>query len=326
LTGSQALPVRKVTYDTATGLPTSTADLTTAGASAASITTGYDTWGRTVSYRDAATGAVPTTTAYDPAGRISSVTDAQGSSTYGYGVDANGATERRGLVTSLTVSGIGTFAGAYNSLGNLALQKLPGGFQQQTKYDSGGQATDLTYLGPDNTGNTVPWLGWHQGNDALGRVRHEDTPSGGAFTGALGTAKAHHRVYNYDPAGRLIMVRDRTNPTTGSLDATAAACETRTYEFDRDGNRKGSAINAATDTGACTTSNHISTTTSTFDKADRITDTGYTYDALGRTLTIPATPAGAAPPRLLRRRHGAHHQHRYNNPDVRAGPRRETPG
>jgi large repetitive protein len=299
LTGTQPLPTRKITYDGATGLPTTLADLTSGGTTAADIVSGYDSWGRVTSYRDGASGATATTTQYDSAGRPLTVTDAKGSTTYGYGTDANGAVERRGMATSLAVSGVGTFTGAYDVSGNLVLQKLPGGFQQSTTYDSAGEVTGLTYSGPDSAGNTVPWLGWDQGNDGLGRVRHEDNPSGGAFTGALGSANAHRRVYTYDAAGRLTMVRDRTNPGTGSLDSTSTPCRTRVYTFNRNGNRIKLNDSSPTSTGACstdTTTPGSSSTTSVYDVADRIKDSGYTYDNLGRTLTVPATatPTGTA--------------------------------
>ncbi|HET9654968.1 MAG TPA: RHS repeat-associated core domain-containing protein, partial [Kineosporiaceae bacterium] len=294
LTGTQAIPTRKTSYDPVTGLPTTVADLNSSGATVADIVTGYDSWGRQTSYRDAAPGATATATVYDASGRVSSVTDAKGTTTYGYGADANTAVERRGRPTSITVTGVGTFTGAYNALGQLTLQKLPGGFQQTTKYDNAGVPLQLTYSGPDATGATVPWLGWWHNNDALGRVRHEDNPAGGVFTGALGSANAHNRIYTYGRGNRLTDVRDRTNPTTGSLDATGAACQTRVYTYSRNGNRTKYVVNNPTATGGCSTTNPATTSTWTYDTADRVTNTGYTYDTLGRTLTIPATTTGAA--------------------------------
>lgn len=296
LSGSQDLPTRKITYNASTGLATALSDLNSSGVTTADVVTGYDTWGRIISYRDAAPGAVATTTAYDAMARLTGITDAQGTTSYGYGTDANGKTERRGMPTSLNVSGVGTFTGGYDGNGNLSLQTMPGSLRQTIMYDSGGQATSETYYGPDSGGNSISWVGWHEMNDAAGRVRRDDDPSGASFTGATGSANAHRRVYTYNPSGRLTEVRDRTNPTTGSLDASTSLCQTRVYAYDRDGNRSSYTVNAPTNTGGCTTTNPATTTTYSYDSADRIAGSGYTYDTLGRTASFPAsdTPSGVA--------------------------------
>ncbi len=81
------------------------------------------------------------------AGSVASVTDAKGTNTYGYGTDANGKTERRGMPTRLNVSGLGEFTAAYDEYGQLEYEELPGGVRKMTEYDGAGEPTGLTYAG-----------------------------------------------------------------------------------------------------------------------------------------------------------------------------------
>lgn len=181
----------------------------------------------------------------------------------------------------------------------------------------------------------APWIGWSQANDVEGRVRAEWTPDGlslDAPTGAAGElpvtgqATGYARVYSYDRAERLTRVLDFTRTDAGGVspptaeDGTPAAaeetlpCVARTYEFDTRGQRKKLTSTAGpttgTTAGTCpdTTGTPVGWTRSaTYDTADRpltgtsnqtgTTATGsYTYDALGRQLSIPAvdTPAFTA--------------------------------
>jgi RHS repeat-associated protein len=80
-------------------------------------------------------------------------------------------------------------------------------------------------------------------------------------------------------------VDDTLHTGTGG---TTASCTRRTYTFDTRSNR----TSLATTTPATTcSSTGGSTVTSSFDQGDRTTTTGYTYDTIGRTLTVPASDA-----------------------------------
>lgn len=323
LTGSAAstaVPGVKYGYDPATGAETSVASFTTAdvltGATSGAITTGYDAWNRITRYTDA-NGSTTTTTYVTPgrlgAGAAAVITDSKGTTTYAYGTDANGRTEYRSMATSLALSGVGSYAAAYDADGAMTSQTMPGGLRQEISYDTAGEPTGLAFTGPvtvneddgSTTTTTDTWLAWTQDNDVTGSVRHEWTPTVNAPVAGESTPvdpdatatgpTAYDRSYSYDQAGRLLRVADRTAGTSGvALDETGAAatCQVREYTFDRNGNRTRLATSNGT-TGTCPAPGSTSGTvrTWTYDSADRTTGTGYTYDSLGRTLAIPAVDA-----------------------------------
>ena len=303
---------KDTTYDPVTGLATVATALNANGTTASSATTGYDGWGRPVTYK--LSGESETTTTYNAAGDAAQVVDGNGTTTYTYGgVDATGAVETRRLLTKLEVATAGstwTSTGAYDLDGALTVQKLPGGVSEYYDIDSSGQSTGLRYTGQvtttDPDGSTTvdpdgPWLSWSLDNDITGRVSHVWTPGGNAFTGSSAGAIPYDRHYTYDNAGRLTQVNDRTAATPG-VDVTdpaqAPACVTRTYGFDANDNRRSKATAPAAADGSCTTAG-ATTVTRAFDTADRpvtgANATGtYTYDALGRTTNLPAADAPRA--------------------------------
>ncbi len=300
-----------MTRPSSTGAAIETQSLSSTGAVTATLKTGYDLWGRAVSTTNVHNET--TTTTYDTAGRVEKVTDPKGTTSYGYDTDADGKPERRGMPTTLTVSGVGTFAGAYDAAGNLITQKLPGGITQKTSYDNAGEPTALTYSGQVTTVNddgttttgTGEWLAWSQHSDVTGRVRREWTPQGTAFTDGdagsadTGDALSYDRNYVYDRAGRLVTVHDRTAPVTGEAAPedqaeSTTACTTRRYTFDKNDNRTGLTTTPAAVDGSCSTATTATSRAWSHDSADRnAIAAGYSYDLLGRTLTIPAvdTPA-----------------------------------
>lgn len=309
----------KVTYDETSGLPTVVTAVDASGSplSGKTVTTGYDGWGRPISYEPVA-GEV-TMTAYGDSGQVATLTDPRGTTTYTYdGVDADGKLERRGLPTKVTTSRPGSgaveFTGAYGPEGELVVQKAPGAITQHTAYDTAGQLTSTDYTGqvsvPDPDGTLIPtndvgWLGWAQRGDIFGRAVHEWTPEGAAYSGDTTGAAAggYSRAYTYDRAGRLTDVTDRSVPSgAGSVDVesdgtstlittpTGTTCQVRTYAFDLNGNRTGltkKGPNSGAPAGSCGTTVAVSRSWS-WDGADRPTNSGYVIDALGRQTAVPA--------------------------------------
>lgn len=292
LTGSVTVPALTTSYDSYGHI---TGTTSTAGATART----WDSWGRQLTYTNTPTGATAdtATTTYNTLGQISKVSDPQTTTTYRYdGTDANGNTETRGLVTGVTVTKgttSWTATAAYDGQAAITVEKLPGGVWRRHSYDPAGQLVSLSYSGdainPD-TGQVVAdqaWFGWSQTSDAAGRTVHQWNPDGGsAYDAATGVdAVQSDKLYSYDPAGRLT----QTDDTTINLDGTSS-CQRRGYTFDRNGNRTTQTV--ATTTNACS-STTATTTSRSYDAADRPTTAGYVYDPMGRQTTIPSADTTA---------------------------------
>jgi len=245
-----ATPDTSYTYDSATGL------LATQTSNSQTIVHTYDSLGRQISYNDGSGNT--TATAYDGANRLVTVTDSVPSTTT-YTYDST-----TGYPTKATDSVAGTFtATAYDA--DLAAETLPGGYSFTQTYNTIGAPTSRTYT--DSANATV--LGDHADYTILG------TESGHTENNGASTSTG----YTYDAAGRL----------TQAQDDTGATCTTRAYTFASSTSWDRTKLTTDTSANDCadTTTTTTSTATHTYDSADRITDTGYTYDAYGRTLTTP---------------------------------------
>ena len=154
---------------------------------------------------------------------MATVADAKGTTSFTYdGTDAVGNAERRGVVTSQTITrpGVGgalTFKAAYDADGSLVTQKLPGQVTQTSGYDEAGEPESLSYSGTvqpvkqsvDANGDPIedengpvyetngapladqPWLAWSVTNDAQGRVKSELTGPSAGFDGNPGVNDPH---------------------------------------------------------------------------------------------------------------------------------------
>jgi len=255
-------------YDTTTGLPTTTTDATLS----LTITRTYDAIGRPSTYQDA-DGNTSTDT-YDALGNLHSVYDGKGTTAYTYDTSA----DPRGLLTSISDSAItGSWTATYNTDGNLATETFPGGnFTASSSYDETGEATALSYTCAGSCTGTSPY-DWPTFTDHY-NIHGQRTADSGLLESF---------AYGYDAAGRL----------TGTYDGQLLSCHTRTYGFDADTNRTSlTTVNGGIFSGTCPPTGSGTTTTHTYDAADRITDTGTTYDTLGRTTATPAadSPSGYA--------------------------------
>jgi RHS repeat-associated protein len=312
LPNSEGEPGTKKLYNPDTGNETGTVTLDDAGnQTTVRTTTGYDAWGRTISYKDAS--SAETTTTYATTGDVATVTTPYGKTTYTYdGTDAAGKEERRGNATSMTVTKDGTggdtmtFTAAYNESGQMTIQTMPSGVSQTREYDDIGQLTGLGYAGKitnaDGTAGTGPWIAWSRSYDVTGRVIGESTPDGISLTA---NAAAYARTFAYDRASRLTQVQDRTSTegivlNTDPAEGAVTPCQTRAYGFDVNGNRTSLSTASSGTDGACPATATASKQW-TYDAADRVqtgaNNTGaYTYDAFGRQTLIPAadTPKGAS--------------------------------
>ncbi|MFJ9246954.1 DNRLRE domain-containing protein [Streptomyces sp. NPDC101776] len=246
-----AVPDTTTTYDAGSG------DVATVTSNGQTVTHTYDQLGREISYNDGAGNTAATS--YDALGRVTRTTDsAPSTTTYTYDTTK----DPRGLETSRTDSVAGSFAATYDADGDLSTESLPGGYTLTTGQDETGaeisrvytQDSDGTVVAADSTDESV------QGQIV-------------ADTDTAGQTRA--RGYTYDAAGRLTRADD-TDPD--------GACTRRDYTFDNNTNRTALATETA-DIGAACTSTGGTTTSYSYDSADRLQTTGTVYDAFGRTTT-----------------------------------------
>ncbi|GIF01560.1 hypothetical protein Ari01nite_90240 [Paractinoplanes rishiriensis] len=255
-----ALPTTKNIYDTATGLLTQTQSLsgTTVTASIARV---HDTLGRITSYTDA--DNVTTTTTYDVMSRVATVNDGKATQTRSY--------NDQGLVSQLTDSQAGTITAAYDPDGLLISKGLPNTLTVSTVYDETGAAVSQSTNTPGCTPET----------DCIDVDEQVTTTAHGQW--ATHSSDLSGQQFTYDKAGRLTDTLDYLQPFSGY-----SGCTTRVYGFDTASNRTGYSRYAPAPGGGCQTSTATVTRTLTYDTADRATTSGYAYDALGRTTTVPS--------------------------------------
>ncbi|MBI1758420.1 MAG: hypothetical protein HYR62_04235 [Actinobacteria bacterium] len=262
-------------YDDATGDLVDTFTKNTSGVETGRVHRVFDVDGRLQSYTDADAGSTATT--FDQWGRPQTVTASMviagttvpaGSKTFAYDL----ARDPRGVVTSVTDSVAGTVDARYGPDGEITSQTYPGGITQATTYDAAGAAVARSYTAADGT---------------LVYTDQVVTSTHGQW--AQHSYNGASRTYTYDRMGRLT--------GTSSVAPGADTCTLRGYGYDHRANRTSRTVTggATTASGGCQASaDPAQTTTQThiYDAADRLTDTGFGYDAFGRTTTLPAATAG----------------------------------
>ena len=245
----QAVAKADTEYDPATGQ----AVKTTAGGK--SVTTVKDMLGQVISYTDG--DGATTATEYDRYGKPTKVTDPTGNTVYTY----DRALEPRGMVTSVNDSTAGVFTAKYSPDGQLTEQTYPGGIVRKDTLNASGKPVARTYTRTSDNKSV-----WSQTNDISTQSQLvKDTTSNGT------------KSYGYDRLGRL---------TKAEQASVTGGCTTRTYTYDTHYNRTAKNTAPQDATGHCTTTGAV-TEAHSYDSADRITDTGYRYDAFGRTVNTP---------------------------------------
>ncbi|MQS06574.1 hypothetical protein FNX48_005085 [Streptomyces sp. IF17] len=226
----------------------------TVSSTGGTITKVYDKLGRLISYTDADGGT--TRTHYDLLDRPVRVTDSVPSTvthTYDHTIDP------RGLATRTTDSVAGTVRATYDPDGKPRTEKLPGGYTVRETTNPDGSILERQYT-----------------RDSDGTVLYSDTVTENTHGQVVTHAGWSSQHYRYDKLGRLTEVEDTTE----------TICTPRTYTFDQRTNRTSLRTATGLPGDACPTS--AGTTTSyTYDTADRLTTSGHVYDAFGRTTAVP---------------------------------------
>lgn len=262
--GGQLVPKVEWLYSSTNGMPTTQKFACETGECASfdsqATTTNYDALGRVKSYEDADGNKAETV--FDGYGRPTSFADGKGSQTMEY----DSAT---GLLTKLTDSAAGAFTASYDADGKMVNRGLPNGLTAATTYDSAGVAVGLTYTKAANCGASCTWLSFATDPSIYAQTLTE--------TGTLGTNR-----YSYDRAGRLVEAQG--TPAGGN-------CTVRSYAYDKNSNRLSKTTTTATLGGACGTGSWSERKYS-YDKVDRLADSGVVHDNFGRITTLPASDAG----------------------------------
>ncbi|MFF2305911.1 DNRLRE domain-containing protein [Streptomyces sp. NPDC058128] len=250
----QAVPETTTQYDLGTGQAIKTVSPT-----GGTTSKEYDKLGRLISYTDADGGT--TTTEYDLLSRPVKTSDSAPSTvTFAYDT----AAEPRGLVTTTTDSVAGAFSATYDADGSVATEKLPGGYTLTVTEDTTSAQLSRVYT-----------------RDSDGQVVFSDTVDESVHGQVTEHTGWSTQNYAYDAVGRL----------TGVDDTVGDTCTTRTYGFDKRSNRTTLTTSTGTSGATCPTTGGTPTAY-TYDSADRLIDTGYVYDAFGRTTELPGSQIG----------------------------------
>jgi RHS repeat-associated protein len=265
-----------ITYDPATGMPASMGDGTS------TISANMDTWGREWTSRDAS--GLEAVTTYTSGGAVATFND--GRNLYEYTYDQPTG-EHRNLLTSvdldLPTDTNDLLTVKRNARGQIAEVAYPNGMTATHRYNESGVPTALSYT-TSIGGVPTELVGFTATTDVEGRVLD--------YSSAAST-----QDFGYDSIGRLTTVEDSRD----------GACTTRVYGFSQASERTsmttyGPAQGDPTTgdgAGACQATMAATSKSNSYDSANRIINDGYTYDPLGRTLTVPAVDtssgAGAGP-------------------------------
>ena len=262
----KALPVVQEAYNTKTGLLEKQS--TTVGEKTETITSKYNTLGQLETYTDA-DGNVAKFKYGGPEkdGLLEEMTEysnegANPSQKYTY----NSTTKQ---LEKLVDSAAGTFTASYDTEGNMTSEIYPNGMCANYTDNSVGEATHIEYTKTSTcSGTEGVWFS----ETKIPSVRGETMSR---------TSTLASENYTYDTLGRLTQVQETP---------AGEYCKTRVYEYGEESNRKkltkyepNSKKECATEGG--TEEKHA------YDEANRLTDSGITYDPLGNVTKLPAGDA-----------------------------------
>jgi RHS repeat-associated protein len=262
----------RVATTTVTDTNTTAANTGTAAVTGYSAVTAGKAWQQINTY-DPITGNLTTTTDEAPSGQASA-------GTMSMVIDVDGRT----VFTSADGSG--------------------GGFTKKTFYDTTGAAIRRTVIAGGQTvldeANAATLTSTGGGENVYGQqvestqqLKAITRNSAGDPSGTTASTTTRHRRYSYDGLGRLVAAADsRLAPTPNAM-----SCTVRAWAYDPDSNQIARASTPTTSSGPCAATGYTVPSTSTaggntlnthsMNALDQITDGGYSYDGLGRTLTVP---------------------------------------
>jgi len=228
------------------------------------ITSKTNTLGQLVEYTDADGNTAKYT--YDIDNRIEEIKEGKGEEASSYQIYSYDSTT--GDLTKLLDSGAKTFTAEYDVEGKILNESYPNGMTAYYTYNSTGQAISLEYVKKTHCTEKCTWF-----SDSIVPSIHGET--------LLQTSSLAAERYTNDSAGRVTEVQE---------EPSGKACVTRLYAYEEESNRtsltsrEGSVGKCAVEGGAV--QRH------TYDSANRLTDTGVTYETFGNMTTLPVADAG----------------------------------
>ncbi|MEZ0166429.1 RHS repeat-associated core domain-containing protein [Kineococcus sp. LSe6-4] len=270
----------QTTYDTSGRVATTTiTDTNTSPANSGAATiTGYSpvtagkVWKQTNSY-DPITGDLTGTTDEAPSGQASA-------GAMSMTIDLDGRT----VVTTAVGSGY-TKKTVFDTTGAAVRRTVIAG--GQTVLDEANAPTVTSNGGGENV--------YGQQVESSQQLKAITRNSAGEPSGTTASTTTRHRRYSYDGLGRLVAAADsRLAPVPNAM-----SCTVRAWKYDADSNQAARVSTPTSSSGPCAATGYTVPSTSTpggntlathsMNALDQITDSGYAYDGLGRTLTVPAS-------------------------------------
>ncbi len=255
-----ALPTITNEYSSTTGLLLT--EHTTVEATTKTLTNVFNSLGQLTEYTDADGNTSSYT--YDIDGRMATENDGKGVQTRTYNSTS-------GYLASLADSAAGTFTATYTPDGRMLSEGYPNGMQANYAYDSTGQPMSVEYVKITHCTSGCTWY-----SDAITASIHGQAQSQ--------SSSLSGQSYSYDNVGRLTETKDTP---------TGQGCTTRVYSYDPDSNRTSLIVRAPGVGGVCTGTGGT-TEAHVYDTADRLLDSGVSYDANGNITVLPAADAGGS--------------------------------
>jgi YD repeat-containing protein len=228
------------------------------------VTSVLNTLGQLVSYTDA--DGNTTTYEYEPEGddRLTAINDGKGTQTYAYDPTT-------GILTKLIDSAAGTFTASYDVEGKMTSESYPNGMTANYTRNQLGQTTGLSYEKTTHCATKCPetWF-----SDTIVPSIHGET--------LVQTSTLAKENYTFDTAGRLTQTQE---------EPAGKGCTTRVYAYDEEADRTSLTTREPGSEGKCATEGG-STEWHTYDTANRLTDTGVSYETFGNTTKLSTADAG----------------------------------
>jgi streptogramin lyase len=265
-TTDKALPKVTEEYNTATGALEKQS--TTVGTITKTITSKYNTLGQPESYTDA-DGNVAKFKYAGPEndGLLEEVSDSsdEGASNQKY---TYSTTTKQ--LEKLVDSAAGTFTASYDTEGVLASVVYSNGMCANYTDNSVGEATGIEYVKSTTCSEKSAgvWFSESKTPSIRGEVMSK-------------TSTLASETYGYDTLGRLTEVHETP---------AGEYCKTRLYEYEAESNRTKQTTREPSSKKECATEGGT-VQEHTYDEANRLTDSGITYDPLGNITKLPSGDA-----------------------------------